>query len=95
MPMTRTVHVFIGGRVQRVGYRKWAAGEAERLGLRGWVRNLSDGRVEAVFSGAEDIVAEMIGLCHQGPRFARVDGVEISDVSDDGLPGAFERRETL
>jgi len=90
--MSRAVHAFIDGRVQRVGYRNWTVDEAQRLGLAGWVRNLSDGRVEAVFAGDDEIVAEMLELCRQGPRWARVDEIETHDVAGDDAPVPFERR---
>lgn len=59
-------HVTIRGRVQGVGYRAWVDHEARARNLEGWVRNLRDGRVEAVFAGAEDVVAAMI--CGVPPR---------------------------
>ncbi len=90
--MSRIVHVFIEGRVQRVGYRNWTVGEARRLGLRGWVRNLSDGRVEAVFAGDDQVVAEMLDLCRDGPRWARVDNIEMIEDSSEDAPDPFERR---
>ena len=70
--MRRAVRVVICGRVQRVGYRHWTEREAEKLGLDGWVRNLADGTVEALFSGAEDAVEKMIERCFEGPGFADV-----------------------
>lgn len=66
------IHVFISGKVQMVGYRMWTVTQAEKLGLKGWVKNLNDGRVEAVFSGEEKAVNNMIKLCHSGPRLAEV-----------------------
>jgi acylphosphatase len=66
------IHVFISGKVQMVGYRMWTVAQAEKLGLKGWVKNLNDGRVEAVFSGEEKTVNNMIKLCHSGPRLAEV-----------------------
>ncbi len=67
--------VVIRGRVQGVGYRAWVDYQARRLRLHGWVRNLRDGSVEAVFDGAEEIVAGMIAACWQGPASARVEEV--------------------
>jgi len=71
-------HVFISGRVQGVFYRASTKNMAEQLGLKGWVRNTSDGLVEALFEGEETAVKDMISWCHKGPRSA-----EISDVTVD------------
>lgn len=71
-------HVFISGRVQGVFYRASTKNMAEQLGLKGWVRNTSDGLVEAVFEGEETAVKDMISWCHNGPRSA-----EVSDVTVD------------
>ncbi len=72
----KRAHVFITGRVQGVFFRSWVAEQAFRLGLRGgWVRNLRDGRVEAVFEGPAAVVRRMVDLCHDGPPHARVDNL--------------------
>ncbi len=71
-------HVFISGRVQGVFYRASTRDIAEQLGLKGWVRNTSDGRVEALFEGEETAVKEIISWCRKGPRSA-----EVSDVTVD------------
>ncbi len=60
--------------------------EAARLGVGGWVRNLPDGRVEAVFEGPDEKVKEMLRWCRQGPSLARVKGVE---VIEEAYEGAF------
>jgi acylphosphatase len=78
-------HVSISGRVQGVGYRAWMADEARRRGLEGWVRNRRDGSVEAVLSGAEGVVADMLATCRRGPSSARVDAVDASPARDDML----------
>ena len=70
------VRVLVSGRVQGVFYRSSCADEARRLGLGGWVKNLPDGRVEAVFEGAQRHVEGMVGWCRHGPPAARVDAVE-------------------
>ena len=80
----RSVHLRICGRVQGVGYRAWAIGEAARLGLRGWVRNRRDGSVEALVVGEDRAVAAMIAACRKGPFAARVGEVSVSDADDDG-----------
>jgi len=66
-------HVSIRGRVQGVGYRAFVEREALAAGLEGWVRNCADGSVEAVLSGASDVVDKMIATCRRGPYAARVD----------------------
>jgi len=76
---TKAVRVFISGRVQGVGFRYWTLRAAEERGLNGWVRNLRDGRVEALFSGPADMVDDMLADCHEGPRFSAVRGVEVED----------------
>ena len=74
--MSRTaVHVIVEGRVQGVGYRAFVEREARSRGLAGWVRNRSDGSVEAVFAGEEEDVASMIVACHRGPRLSLVRGL--------------------
>jgi acylphosphatase len=69
-------HVFISGKVQGVGYRYATVHQAQHLGLNGWVRNLPDGRVEAIFEGDRVLVEQMINWCHQGPPAARVQDIE-------------------
>ncbi len=83
----RSVRLRITGRVQGVGYRAWAIETAERLGLRGWVRNRSDGSVEALVTGDGAAVAAMIAACRDGPFAARVGGVAVSEAADDGSAG--------
>ena len=90
----RSVRLRIAGRVHAVGYRAWAIESAARLGLRGWVRNRSDGSVEALVIGAADAVTAMIAACRQGPVAARVTEVAVSEAEDDGSEG-FTPRVTL
>ncbi|MGE5545441.1 MAG: acylphosphatase [Solirubrobacterales bacterium] len=73
--MTKSVRVLIDGRVQGVWYRGWTVEQASSRGLAGWVRNLSDGRVEAVFSGDPAGVDEMVEACRAGPPSARVTAI--------------------
>lgn len=81
-------HVFVEGKVQGVYFRDTTRKQAEENGVEGWVRNLSDGRVEAVFQGDRDDVEAMIDFCHEGPPRARVDGVDVEWVDEDeGLAG--------
>ena len=71
-------HLMIQGRVQGVAFRASARAEAERLGLCGWVRNRSDGRVEAVAAGTTGAVDHFVRWAHRGPSHARVDSVAVS-----------------
>lgn len=84
----------VEGRVQGVGYRAWTARVAAGLGLFGWVRNRSDGAVEAVFHGAPAAVDEMLARCAIGPADARVTRVEVVG-SGVGAFDRFEVRATL
>jgi len=70
-------HVLIKGRVQGVYFRSYTRSEAERLSLNGWVRNLHDGSVEAVFEGEKASVEKMIAWCQKGPPGAIVTNAEI------------------
>ena len=70
-------HVVISGRVQGVCFRAYTFDEATAAGIAGWVRNTSDGRVEAVFEGEQSAVEAMIAWCRKGPPAARVNGVEV------------------
>jgi acylphosphatase len=90
----RSARLRITGRVQGVGYRAWALQRASQLGLRGWVRNRSDGSVEALVTGDDDAVARMIEACREGPFGARVSDVSISDAEDDGSV-SFTAKSTL
>ena len=84
----------ITGRVQGVGYRDWAVTTGQRLGLSGWVRNRTDGSVEALVVGDDEAVGKMIEACRTGPRLARVDAVDVEPVDLDVLPSGFTRRPT-
>ena len=71
-------HVIITGRVQGVYFRYATKEEASMRGVKGWVRNLRDGRVEAVFEGDKQKVEEVIDFCHYGPPPAKVSSVEVT-----------------
>ena len=71
--------VLISGRVQGVGFRWYTLDRAESLGLSGWVRNLPDRRVEAVFQGEEDLVDDMVEWCRRGSPAASVKSVSVED----------------
>jgi acylphosphatase len=70
-------HVYVSGKVQGVYFRATTRDEAREYGVNGWVRNLDNGRVEAVFEGEKEDVEEMVEFCHEGSRAARVEDVEV------------------
>ena len=88
--LTRT-RVLVSGRVQGVFFRDSTREKAQALGLAGWVRNLPDDRVEAVFEGDGDRVEEMVSWCAEGPPDARVQDVSTEDEEPENLTG-FEIR---
>jgi len=77
--MKTNIHVIISGRVQGVWFRAKTKQKAEQLGLTGWVRNTSNGDVEAVFEGDEKQVKEILDWCHHGPPFAKVETVKVKN----------------
>jgi len=78
------VHLRISGRVQGVSFRAYTQEEARSIGVTGWVRNIPDGRVEAVFEGNTNQIEEMIDWFHTGPPLARVQDVEVRRESYQG-----------
>jgi acylphosphatase len=75
---TLRAHVIVHGQVQGVWFRQSTKDEADRLGVTGWVRNLPDRSVEAVFAGERSKVEEIVGWCHRGPAGADVSSVDVS-----------------
>jgi len=69
--------VYVSGRVQGVFFRNEIANLAERLGVTGWVRNLSDGRVEALFEGEKEKIEEEVEFCKRGPPGASVQNLQV------------------
>ena len=84
----RRVHVWITGRVQGVFFRAYARDAAHLIGVTGWVRNLPDGRVEAVFEGESDKVERMIEWCREGTPMSRIERV---DLLEEVYTGDFDR----
>lgn len=79
----------IGGRVQGVGYRMWLVAEAQALGLTGWVRNLGDGRVEALLDGPEQAVSQLLAASYRGPVSASVTEIEVEIWTKPVATGGF------
>lgn len=75
----KRIHVYISGRVQGVFFRAETERKAKSLQLTGWVRNMPDRRVEAVFEGEDPAVDQMITWCHSGPPLARIDHVDVTE----------------
>lgn len=90
--MTSTKHLAISGRVQGVGFRFYMQRRARELGVAGWVRNRSDGTVEAVVHGSPEQVNAIVAWARRGPPSAVVAAVKISDGSGDYA--GFETRPT-
>ncbi|SDJ57192.1 acylphosphatase [Halovenus aranensis] len=84
-------HVYVSGKVQGVYFRATTRDTARERGVDGWVRNLDDGRVEAVFEGSQEPVEAMVEFCHEGSSAARVDDVEVTYEEPQGDDG-FEVR---
>jgi acylphosphatase len=72
------VHVFVSGRVQGVFFRSQTKHNAERHDVKGWVRNLPDGRLEALFEGEKEAVEALIEFCKRGPSGARVTSIDVT-----------------
>ncbi|MGM0438208.1 MAG: acylphosphatase [Bacillota bacterium] len=85
MTKKKNVHIFLSGRVQGVGFRAFIRKNANKLGVNGWAKNLQDGRVEVVFTGEKKNVNKLIELVKKGPRFAKVNNIEIRDNIDENF----------
>ncbi len=90
--MKARVHILISGEVQGVFFRSNTRDFANGLGLKGWVRNFTDGRVEVVAEGEKSLLERLIEFCRKGPPGARVENIEIEwEESKDEFEG-FEIR---
>jgi acylphosphatase len=89
---TRRLRVF--GLVQGVGYRASLVAEAERLGIKGWVRNRLDGSVEALVQGEATQLDKLTAWAHKGPRMASVSHVEVTDATEAASAARFAHMET-
>ena len=85
------VDVVVRGRVQGVGFRFRLVEEAERLGVTGWVRNEPDGTVGGHLEGAVDAVDRLVAWCREGPRYAKVQAVDVTEVEETGA-ATFDMR---
>ncbi len=91
---TTSLRLRIEGYVQAVGYRNFVIGEANKLGLNGWIRNRSNGTVEAVASGPTKAVEALVQACMRGPEGSRVENVELAK-ADPPTEQGFHRRSSI
>ncbi|MEA1906944.1 MAG: acylphosphatase [Euryarchaeota archaeon] len=87
----KTIHIVVTGMVQGVGFRYFTVRQAQNLGLGGWVRNLPDGRVEAVAQGPDEDVGALIDLLRTGPAASDVTDLKVEEIEHEALP-RFEVR---
>jgi acylphosphatase len=90
--MTKSLQCLVSGKVQGVNFRAWVKGQAEQLGVKGWVRNLDDGRVEVLAQGSEDALQALKGKIAAGSTMSRVDNVETKWIDYDKQHTGFELR---
>lgn len=90
--MEKKVHVLISGRVQGVWFRANTKDQADLHGIKGWVKNTVDGKVEAVFQGPIEKVDDLIKWCHQGSPSSHVDHVDVSKFDSDESFDSFTIR---
>ncbi len=88
--MENAIQLIISGHVQNVGYRYWVRSIAVRMGLRGWVRNLQDGRVELLAIGPTPELDRLIDACRIGPSSAKVNEIDVSDIQAPNAIQGFE-----
>lgn len=83
--MKKSIRLYITGNVQGIFFREFVKENAEKHNLKGFVRNLEDGRVEIFLEGSIDDVNKMIAVCQQGPKHAQIRNVEIRDEKHQGF----------
>ena len=88
----KRAHILLSGRVQGVGFRYFVQRTARGMSLHGWVRNLPDGRVEAVFEGDEEHVRKALKACEIGPGTARVENMKVDWEEPEGASDGFRLR---
>lgn len=83
----KTLRIKIKGVVQGVFFRKFVKENAEKLGIRGYVRNLEDGSIELVIEGKDEKVNELLDKCKKGPKYSEIKDIEIEEINHQGLEG--------
>jgi len=82
--MKKAVKIIINGTIQGVFFRQFIKDSADKLNLRGFARNLENGDVEVIAEGNQDEVEKMIEICKQGPKFANIKNVSVSQINYSG-----------
>ncbi len=88
----QSLHCTVSGVVQGVNFRSWTRSQADNLNIKGWVRNLSDGRVEVLAQGSEDSLEELKKRLFNGPTMSRVEDVQCEWIDYDKEHSSFELR---
>lgn len=91
----KQVHLLISGFVQGVGYREFVKSKARKMGITGWVRNLSDNRVEVLAQGSKENLQDLIRICEKGPFLSEVRNIAIEWQHPTASFTQFERKPTL
>ncbi len=90
--MAKSLHCLISGKVQGVNFRMWIYDQAKNLGIKGWVRNLDDGRVEVLAQGPEDKLQDFKAQLAKGTQFTRIEHIESEKIEYEKEYPAFEMR---
>jgi len=88
----KSLHIQVAGRVQGVAFRHYTKIQADQLGVTGWVRNRPDGSVEAVISGTERQLEDMVAWLHSGPPAAVVNAVQVTETAEPDIQQMFDIR---
>ncbi len=91
----KQAHVYISGFVQGVGFRAYVRSKAKKMGVNGWVRNLTDDRVEGVFQGDPAVVGKLLKVCRRGPFFANVKDIVVDWEDTDEVFTDFKKLPTV
>tara|TARA_Y100000310_G_scaffold345013_1_gene461170 strand:+ start:31 stop:303 length:273 start_codon:yes stop_codon:yes gene_type:complete len=83
----KTIRIYITGMVQGVFFRKFLEEKANELGIRGFCRNLEDGRVEIAIEGKDDNIGEMLGICEKGTQHTDITDVQVQELPHQGFEG--------
>ena len=83
----KTIRVYLSGNVQGVFFRKYIEEKANELGIRGFVRNLEDGRVEVLIEGKDENVNSMLEICKKGNQHTKVEDIQFQELKNQGFKG--------